>query len=369
MRTDVLVCGGGPGGLAAAIACRLEGLDVAVAECGSPPVDKPCGEGLLPDALESLARLGVDLGCVPGSWFEGIRFVANDATVQAQFAQGRARGVRRTHLHDALCKRADALGVRLLWQTQVLGLTAEPSGVTVQSTAAVINARWCVGADGLNSRVRLWSGLDRAMPASRRIGLRAHFRLPPWSEWMEVYWGRSGQAYVTPITTDEISVAVVGRQRYPSLDAALGEFPALAARLHGVRRSSQERGAATLQRRLPGVTSGPVALLGDASGSIDAVSGAGLGLAFQQALALAPALATGDLGAYEAAHRAITRRPALVARGLLLLDSHAVLRRVTLAGFARMPWLFRNLLAFHTGAWDAGVSRRVDGLSPVIEGR
>jgi menaquinone-9 beta-reductase len=42
--TDVFVIGGGPAGLAAAIAARAKGLRVTVADGGVPPIDKPCGE-------------------------------------------------------------------------------------------------------------------------------------------------------------------------------------------------------------------------------------------------------------------------------------------------------------------------------------
>ncbi|HEX4537070.1 MAG TPA: FAD-binding protein, partial [Candidatus Acidoferrum sp.] len=58
-NTDVFVIGGGPAGLAAAIAARERGFDVTVADGVEPPIDKACGEGLLPNAVEIVERLGV----------------------------------------------------------------------------------------------------------------------------------------------------------------------------------------------------------------------------------------------------------------------------------------------------------------------
>ena len=58
--TDVLVVGGGPVGLAAAIEARLRGLDVVVLEPRRGTVDKACGEGLMPGALGLLHRWDVD---------------------------------------------------------------------------------------------------------------------------------------------------------------------------------------------------------------------------------------------------------------------------------------------------------------------
>src|SRR5215469_8902261 len=58
--TDVLVIGGRPAGLAAAIAARKKGLRVTVADSAHPPIDKACGEGLLPDTVDALGDLGID---------------------------------------------------------------------------------------------------------------------------------------------------------------------------------------------------------------------------------------------------------------------------------------------------------------------
>ena len=48
-RADVFVVGGGPAGLVAAIAACRQGLSVIVADGADHPIDKPCGEGLIPE--------------------------------------------------------------------------------------------------------------------------------------------------------------------------------------------------------------------------------------------------------------------------------------------------------------------------------
>ena len=70
-------------------------------------------------------------------------------------------------------------------------------------------------------------------------------------------------------------------------------------------------GAVSVTRKLPLVWRENLALIGEASGSVDAITGEGLTVAFQQALALAEALAAGDLQLYQAAHRRIVEAAAL----------------------------------------------------------
>jgi flavin-dependent dehydrogenase len=93
-----------------------------------------------------------------------------------------------------------------------------------------------------------------------------------------------------------------------------------------------------------------VALVGDASGTVDAITGEGLCLSFHQAAALANALEAGDLGCYQKAHRLLARRPTFMGRAMLLLDGRATLRERAMRALASDPDVFSRLLAVHVGA-------------------
>ena len=112
-ETDVFVVGGGPAGLAAAIAARGRGLQVVVADWSRPPIEKPCGEGLMPDSLEALRHLGLTIGSEHSFPFRGIRFLTRATSVCASFPAGCGLGMRRTVLHQLLVDRAAELGVRV----------------------------------------------------------------------------------------------------------------------------------------------------------------------------------------------------------------------------------------------------------------
>lgn len=119
---EVIVAGGGPAGLAAAIAARQAGLDVSVFDCARPPIDKACGEGIMPDGLAALARLGVTIPAAQACSFRGIRFLDNLHSVQATFAIGMGYGVQRVVLHSLLVQHATQLGVKLNWGVRVTGV-------------------------------------------------------------------------------------------------------------------------------------------------------------------------------------------------------------------------------------------------------
>jgi flavin-dependent dehydrogenase len=167
----------------------------------------------------------------------------------------------------------------------------------------------------------------------------------PWTDFVEVHWGPRCQVYVTPVSQDEIGVALLSRDSQLRLDGALADFPQLRRRLEGAVASSTERGAVTVSRRLRRVFRGRTVLVGDASGSVDAITGEGLSLSFHQAVALSDALCSGELASYQAEHTRLARRPAFVASMLLAWDRFPRLRRGVLRMLALEPPIFAKLLA------------------------
>ena len=343
--TEVLVVGGGPAGLAAGIALRARGVDVTVVDGLAPAIDKACGEGLMPGALEALERLGVKMGAEDGVRFEGIRFCDAKRRVEARFPRGAGMGVRRLRLHSRLAERAEACGVTQLWNTRCQLLGVRRALVDGEE----MSFRYLVGAEGQSSTVRKWAGMSACRKEELRYGLRQHYRVAPWSDLVEVHWAEAGQAYVTPVAEDCVCVAFVGRDPQREAGEWLETFPAIAERVRGAQLASAQRGAASATRILREVGRGVVALVGDASGSVDAVTGEGLAGCFLQAEVLAELLAKRNLAAYAAQHRRMGRLPQQMASLLLLMDRFPALEARTLEVFAAHPELFRELLAVHIG--------------------
>jgi flavin-dependent dehydrogenase len=318
------------------------GFRVMVADRIRPPIDKVCGEGLMPDAVAALQGLGVRLDHSEAVPFRGIRFLDGQTglTTEAEFSHGVGSGVRRTVLHGKLVERAAEAGVTFAWGAQVAPL----GNGRIACDGREVCSPWVIGADGIQSQVRNWAGLRPLQREQRRFGFRQHFRAAPWTDFVEVYWGRNCQVAVTPTGPEEIGLAVISRDSTMRVRAALPEVPALAARLAGAAPTTRERGAPCVLRRLPRVYRGRFALIGDASGSVDPITGEGLGLAFSQAMSLAGALRDGDLRRYQAAHERICRTTRLLSRLVLAMDRSVWLRDRAMCALAAEPSLFSRLL-------------------------
>jgi len=345
-RTDLFVIGGGPAGLAAAIAAAQKGLSVTLADGAVPPVEKPCGEGLMPETLAALSVLGISLASEDGWKFRGMRFVQRDAQVSADFPAGLGMGIRRTLLHEKLITKAEQCGVQMLWKTPVRGI--DPGGVIL--SGGFHPARWIVGADGCGSRVRRWSGLEKSKRKTQRHALRRHYRMSPWSEYMEIYWGGDVQAYVTPVGPEEVCIVMIADSAEKvGFGDALENWPDLKFRLANEALGSRERGVVSYMHSLRAVHKGNVALVGDASGGVDAITGEGLRLAFRQAAALAGALEQNNLQNYAVAHRKLARRPMMMGHVLLTLSRGERFRARVVQEFAKNPKLFSQFMAIHCG--------------------
>ena len=337
---DLLVVGGGPAGLATAIRARLAGLTATVIDRARLPIDKACGEGLMPDAVTRLREIGVEPRGFP---IRGIRYLDGGLVAEGHFPGSGGLGVRRTELHAALVRRAQVVGVDLRWGVKAEGLAAEG----VRTDQGTLAARWIAGADGLRSQVRRWAGLDGPESALLRFGVRRHFAVAPWSDCVEVYWGPQCEAYVTPVSRDEVGIAVLWSGRKAGFDGLLESFPALKEKIGSAPATTRDRGAGPFRQRARAVTKDRLALVGDAAGYLDAITGEGLAVTLHESAALVEALVAGDLSRYAAAHRRINRLPNFMTSMVLGLERRPRLRRRALRALAAEPALFARLLGIH----------------------
>src|SRR5262249_22019136 len=123
----------------------------------------------------------------------------------------------------------------------------------------------------------------------------------------------------------------------------LALFPELVKKLAGAPFDSSTRGLGPMRQSAASVVGHQFALLGDAAGYLDAITGEGISLAFDMAEALVNALPDG-LSAYERVFHRAYRRYAFSSGAVLALARRPRLRRVAISGLARVPGLFTRIL-------------------------
>jgi flavin-dependent dehydrogenase len=243
-------------------------------------------------------------------------------------------------------------------QTGVRAHRRVDDGVELETDSERVVAQVLIGADGLNSLTRQREGLAGPVARHRRFGVRRHLALAPWADTVEVHFAEGVEAYVTPAGAARVGVAFLwdaggAVAEGSSFEALLARFPTLEARVRGAAFDSTSRGAGPLLQHVQRRVAPRFALVGDAAGYVDAITGEGLTQAFDAAEALADVLpaviaaggAVEAFGPYEAAAERSFVRYARLANSLLWLARRPALRKVAIGALARSPSLFERVLA------------------------
>ncbi len=367
---DVVIAGGGVAGASLAIMLGRAGFSVELFEQSTFPREKACGEGLMPAGVAVLERLGL-ADAVGGTSYYGVRYYAGARVATGRFpaVNGQTavgRGQRRYHLDRVLFEAAAATpGVMVHTHARVEApLVRHGRVVGLRVAGNEHMAPLVVAADGAHSRLRHQLGLDGRPARHPRVGLRAHFRLPPGvtqPPWVEIFLGNQSELYVTPLPQSEVLVAgLFARKQLTTRPADLLQClieaqPVLRARLMGAQRITAVKGMAPLTIKARAGVVPDAVLLGDAAGFVDPITGGGMTQALQTAELLAAYLCAAQfaddhwLSAYDQARARLLRDYELLNRILLLLARHSALARATVRLLDQAPWLFAHLLGVAAG--------------------
>ncbi|MGH2759323.1 MAG: geranylgeranyl reductase family protein [Actinomycetota bacterium] len=185
MSYDVIVVGGGPAGSSAAWRAATGGARVLLCDKAQFPRDKPCGDGLTPRAVASIAALGLENELKRFNRVDKLRVHGADRTLTFDWPASddfpdHGYVVARTDLDEMLLRHAESVGVEVREGVSVLHPIVEGGivrGVVTRSngTTEELRAGMVIAADGASSRVARAVGMQQA--SNRPIGLavRAHF--------------------------------------------------------------------------------------------------------------------------------------------------------------------------------------------------
>jgi len=179
--------------------------------------------------------------------------------------------------------------------------------------------------------------------------------------WVDVHLGRRHELYVTPLPDGEVLVAglaerdAVGRPGDLVLHEWIGQQPALAEQLKGATQLTRVEGRAPLTQQAVRAVGPGFALLGDAAGFLDPITGGGMAQALLTAELLArhieDGLGNGDawLWAFEADRRALLRDYSWLTRFVLTLADHRWAADALLALLAAVPGVMSHLVGVAGG--------------------
>lgn len=281
---DVICVGGGVAGAATAAFVAQSGRRVLLIDRHLASREKACGEGLLPQGVEVLDRLGVVPS--PAGVTRGIRFHLGGRSTEVPFPGGHGLAVRRLHLDHAIREAARERGATLL-ETRVRRV----SGSVVVTDAGEYSAPVVVGADGVNSGLHRVFGC-RVERNAARVGFSGHYDgVAADPRWVEVSCFPWGEFYVAPVGDGVTLVALL-------VDRKLGLTSNRVAEL--VRKELPGAANATLSG--PVFAKAPLAtrvrplagegwlLVGDSAGAVDPITGEGMSLALLGAARAAAAI-------------------------------------------------------------------------------
>ena len=327
MRYDAIVVGAGPAGSTAAIALAREGASVLLLDRARFPRDKPCGGGV---TVRAASCQDIDLAPVVERTITGARFSLRlGSAFDRRYDEPLTYMTQRSRLDAHLVEAAVGAGAAFRDGESVrsVELVANPDGlgggsgsslagaVTVRTDGGSYSARALIGADGANGVVGHATGIRPLSEES--VALEGKIPYPngvpaDWRDFvgLDFGWLAGGYGWVFP-KGDHLNVGV-GAWKY----AAFTLRPKLAelCRRYGFDAGALEnlRGH-HLPARVPGssIARGPVAVVGDAAGLIDPLTGEGIHMAFMSGRMAARAALrllageTDDLSLYQ---RAVDRR-------------------------------------------------------------
>ena len=308
---DAIVVGAGPSGSTCAYRLASAGASVLLLDKARYPRDKPCGGGVTIRALEQLPF--------------GIDPVVEGVVDRFELRLGHRRGFsRRAHAPLALMTQRRRLDAYLLENAVAAGAELR-EGVRVSEVredgVGADTAQVVIGADGANGVTARSLGMrtDREHGVALEGNLaNEHIDVERYARRLLLEFGTvpGGYGWVFP-KGDHVNFGVGGwedegprlREHLARLCEAHGVDTAALTEVRGHRLPLRHQGSA--------LASGRVALVGDAAGLVDPLSGDGLYEAFLSSrLAAAHALAilAGEQEGFDAYAQQLEQRLAALAR-------------------------------------------------------
>jgi geranylgeranyl reductase family protein len=350
METDVIVVGAGPAGSTAAREIASRGASVLMLDRAKFPRDKPCGGGvtirtaeLLPFSLDPVIEAVIDTAHLR---------LRDHKEVTRQHSRPMTYMTQRSRLDHYLAEHAQEAGVEFRDGYPIKRVSRLPDGnyEVRHRDGSADRARVIIGADGANGVVRLNLGYES--PIESAVALEGNVYYPDGiperyrtSIVLNLSYAPGGYGWVFP-KGDHVNVGVGGwkDQVGTTLRDRLDEFchlyefdPASVTNLRGHHLPLTRPGAL--------VAAGGSAVIGDAAGLVDPLSGEGIHGAVASGIGVAPTVEdylAGRVDSLSGYHHRLTRE----------LTPNIETSRALMEIFHALPAPFVWLLQHSDRFWD-----------------
>ncbi|MDZ7936675.1 MAG: NAD(P)/FAD-dependent oxidoreductase [Emticicia sp.] len=177
MKYDVIIVGGGLGGLISAIQLARKQCNVLLIEKYAYPFNKVCGEYVSNEVRPFLESLGLDLNCLGAKTINRFQLTSIKGKSLETDLQMGGFGISRYTLDNELYKIASGLGVTFLLNTNVDDIQKINETFFVETNAnQTFETKVVIGSYG--KRGKLDKSLFRQFPAQKQafVGVKYHIK-------------------------------------------------------------------------------------------------------------------------------------------------------------------------------------------------